>query len=155
MPVALGTTYTGQIEITYPPTQDNHGVRRVDLSNAANQFAYQGILLSDLFPGIVLSAAVERTAIIVLPNGTPSTVGAGDDRATGLIGIRLNSTLYTDGKIVKGWASGMQPGLQYFLGDDGGVTGIITTTAGRWVIRLGIALNATDMLFNFSIQGKL
>lgn len=152
---ATGLVTTGQIEITYPPTQDNHGVRRVDLSNAANQFAYQGILLSDLFPGIVLSAAIERTAIIVLPNGTPSTVGAGDDKATGLIGVRFGNFLFTDGKIAKNWASGMQPGLQYFLGDDGGVTGVIPTAAGRWVIRLGIALNATDMLFNFSIQGKL
>lgn len=56
-----------------------------------------------------------------------------------------NANVYTDG-IIPG-LSGMTPGATQYLDDAGGITETPTTTTGEILQRVGVALSATELLF--------
>lgn len=56
-----------------------------------------------------------------------------------------NANVYTDG-IIPG-LSGMTPGATQYLDDAGGITETPTTTTNEILQRVGVALSATEMLF--------
>lgn len=107
---------------------------------------------------VYISAA--NTMIHATAEALPNVVGL----VTEAVEISIQGVVQTDGKIsalttewdaITGDTGGLVAGATYYLGGIGGLTTTVPTTIGYYLVRLGIAVNSTDLEIKISRPIKL
>lgn len=147
-----GTVFIGQVELNRPASQSNHAVRSDDIRLALLTNGRLAMAGYDLTIVNGNSGATNNNAVYIKSDG--SIANAFSTMLEPVIPfVMADNKLYTSGTIAKNFGTSLFPGKAYWLAAFGPPSTNPPTTAGEWVVRVGIALNSTDLLVDLQVMG--
>lgn len=154
MSIGNGKLYVGQIELAQGASQSNHAVRSDDPRLV--KFSEGGVALAG-YPLTIVNgggSATNGNAVYIKSDG--SIANAFSTMLEPVIPFVLaGDKLFTSGTIAKSFANNLYPGRAYWLSAFGPPSLNTPTTSGEWVVRVGIALNSTDLIVDLQVMGTV
>lgn len=151
--MAKGILEIGQGEVSQAPVGDTNIVRLADLRQAISTVYQTGVDLSAYVSG---NQAQNNKAVFIDNDGimkvATNLYTGGAERS---IGVYSRDRVFLNGTVIVGFSSGsLERGREYWIQGDGTLaTAGPPTGQDRWAVRLGVALNSSDLLVSYHSTG--
>lgn len=162
-----GTAYTGQVHLSKQAELPFHAVRNDDPAIVALRASLgDNSTEVDIYPAFDAGKFGTRNpntnghlnvpngaAVLVNDQGRLEVATSVSANAFNTIGVKTGDKYYVKGMVAGNYGVGLIMGKEYWLQTSGVPSTAYPTQTGEWAIKVGIAINSTDLLITMDVQG--